>query len=194
MKRALLLMLALCLVLSVSAMGQDEAAGLKGKMFVSGYGGYTIGFGDVFKDYEETTVLGDICISSDAGISFGGAFHYGVTEKLLVGGELGLQSYKAELTIMGVSESETETEMNILASGLYALNYVEDEQAFFLAFGVGQYGGWDEFGFNAGVLYSKKMGEKLSVFVMPRFHYVMVDPDAAMMFQVVAGVTFPIGG
>ena len=194
MKRALLLMLALCLVLSVSALGQDEDEGLKGKMFVSGYGGYTIGMGDAFFDEEETIGGVTVGASFKAGISFGGAFHYGVTEKLLVGGELGLQSYKAEVTIMGTSASETETKMNILASGLYALNYVEDEQAFFLAFGVGQYAGWDEFGFNAGVLYSKKMGEKLSVFVMPRFHYVMVDPDAAMMFQVVAGVTFPIGG
>jgi hypothetical protein len=190
MKRVLLLMLALCLVLSVSALGQDEDGGLKGKMFVSGYGGYTIGMGDAF--FDET--IAGIDVSFKAGISFGGAFHYGVTEKFLVGGELGLQSYKAEASFGGISASETETKMNILASGLYALNYVEDEQAFFLAFGVGQYAGWDEFGFNAGVLYSKKMGEKLSVFVMPRFHYVMADPDAAMMVQVAVGVTFPLGG
>ncbi len=83
--------------------------------------------------------------------------------------------------------------MNILASGLYALNYVEDEQAFFLAFGAGFYGGWEEVGFNGGVLYTKMVGEKLALFVMPRFHYVMADPDAPMMFQVVGGVTFPIG-
>ncbi|MCK4372738.1 MAG: hypothetical protein KAW61_06300 [candidate division Zixibacteria bacterium] len=190
MKRAVLLMLALCLVLSVSALGQDEDAGLKGKMFVSGYGGYTIGMGDAF--FDET--IAGIDVSFKAGISFGGAFHYGVTEKLLIGGELGLQSYKSEASFGGISASETETKMNILASGLYALNYVEDEQAFFLAFGVGQYAGWDEFGFNAGVLYAKKMGEKLSVFVMPRIHYVMSDPDAAMMVQVAVGVTFPLGG
>ena len=190
MKRAVLLMLALCLVLSVSALGQDEDAGLKGKMFVSGYGGYTIGMGDAF--FDET--IAGIDVSFKAGISFGGAFHYGVSDKFLVGGELGLQSYKAEASFGGISASETETKMNILASGLYALNYVEDEQAFFLAFGVGQYAGWDEFGFNAGVLYAKKMGEKLSVFVMPRIHYVMVDPDAAMMVQVAVGVTFPLGG
>lgn len=190
MKRAVLLMLALCLVLSVSALGQDEDAGLKGKMFVSGYGGYTIGMGDAF--FDET--IAGIDVSFKAGISYGGAFHYGVTEKLLIGGELGLQSYKAEASFGGISASETETKMNILASGLYALNYVEDEQAFFLAFGVGQYAGWDEFGFNAGVLYAKKVGEKLSVFVMPRIHYVMVDPDAAMMVQVAVGVTFPLGG
>lgn len=190
MKRAVVLMLALCLVLSVSALGQDEDAGLKGKMFVSGYGGYTIGMGDAF--FDET--IAGIDVSFKAGISYGGAFHYGVTEKLLIGGELGLQSYKAEASFGGISASETETKMNILASGLYALNYVEDEQAFFLAFGVGQYAGWDEFGFNAGVLYAKKVGEKLSVFVMPRIHYVMVDPDAAMMVQVAVGVTFPLGG
>ena len=95
MKRALLLMLALCLVLSVSALGQDEDEGLKGKMFVSGYGGYTIGMGDAFFDEEETIGGVTVGASFKAGISFGGAFHYGVTEKLLVGGELGLQSYKA---------------------------------------------------------------------------------------------------
>ena len=60
-------------------------------------------------------------------IGFGGAFHYGVTPKLLIGGELGMQSYKAEVTYEGVSASDSETEMNILFSGLYAMSYVEGE-------------------------------------------------------------------
>ena len=191
MKRVLLLMLALCLALSVTAVA-EEGDGLKGKMFVSAYGGYAIGFGDAFKDIDEEIMGVTYKYSCDAGIGFGGAFHYGVTPKLLIGGEIGLQSYKAEATIGGVSASETETKMNILASGLYALNYVEDESAFFLAFGGGQYAGYDELGFYGGVLYAKKVGEKFSIFVMPRFHYVMSDP-AATMLQVVVGATLPLG-
>ncbi len=185
MKRAVLLMLALCLVLSVSAVAEN-GNGMKGWMLVSGYGGYTIGMGDAFEDWE---VAGNKH-SRDAGISFGGAFHYGVTDMFLVGGELGFQSYKAE----GPGYSNTETEMNILATGLYALNYVENEQAFFVAFGVGHYAGWDEFGFNVGVLYTRMITDKLPAFIMPRFHYVMADPDAALMFQVVVGITFPVAG
>ena len=42
----------------------------------------------------------------------------------------------------------------------------------------------DEFGINVGVLYTRMITEKIPGFVMPRIHYVMADPDAAMMFQV----------
>lgn len=189
MKRVLLLMLVLCLMLSVTAIA-EEGDGLKGKMFVSAYAGYALGFGDVFDDVEYESFTA----SFDAGIGFGGAFHYGVTPKFLIGGEIGMQSYEAEVSILGISASETNTEMNILASGLYALNYVEGESAFFLAFGGGLYGGAvdDEMGVYGGVLYAKKVGEKFSIFVMPRFHYVMSDP-AMTMVQVAVGATLPLG-
>jgi len=188
MKRAILLMVALCLMVSGSAVAEN-GNGMKGWALVSGYAGYTIGMGDAFKDWEAFGVK----YSQDAGISFGGAFHYGVTDMILIGGELGFQSYKAEATVEGVSASDTEIKMNIIGSGLYALSWTENEQAFFIAFGVGYYGGWEEVGFNAGVLYSKMLGSGYPVFIMPRFHYVMSDP-AATMLQVVVGVSFPVAG
>ncbi|MDH3890311.1 MAG: hypothetical protein OEV49_04440 [candidate division Zixibacteria bacterium] len=188
MRRSLLLMLVLCLALSVTA-AAEEGDGMKGWALVSGYGGYTFGFGDLF--FDET--IAGVNVSFEAGLSFGGAFHYGLTDKFFLGGELGFQSYKTQASLGGLSASTTDTKLNILASGLYALNYVENQQALFLAFGAGQYSGLDEFGFNAGVLYTRMAGDKFAWFVMPRFHYVLTDPSGTMV-QVVLGVTLPVAG
>jgi opacity protein-like surface antigen len=193
MKRALLLMLALCLMMSATAVA-EEGQGLKNAMFVAGYGGYTIGMGDAFEDYEMPSILGPIKLTFDAGISFGGAFHYGVSPKLLVGVEVGFQAYKAEASLLGVTESETEYKANILPCVLYALNFVEDEQAFFLTFGGGFYGGWEEAGFNAGLMYTKMVSPSVILLISPRFHYVMADPDAVTMVQIIGGVVIPLGG
>ncbi len=190
MKKGIVLVLALCLAFS-TVVNAENGNGLKGKMYVSGYGAYAIGMGDVFKEY----TAGEYKFKSSAGIGFGGAFHYGVNPKMLIGGELGFQSYKYESSGPAPypSVSDTETKMNILATAFYALNYVENQSALFLAFGAGQYGGFDKLGFNAGVMYSKMMAAGWILFVMPRLHYVMTDPDAAMMFQVLVGASFPLG-
>jgi hypothetical protein len=148
-------------------------------------------------------------------------FHYGIGEKLMFGGELGFQIYeqKASGSVAGVAFPDTSTsevKLNILFNGLYAFNYVEGEQGFFLTFGGGIYGGLggvldleqaiddlmagkevDEdgiaFGVNGGFLYTRMVSESLGLFVMPRFHLVFSDPTAKM-FQIVAGVQIPIGG
>ncbi|MCK4607011.1 MAG: hypothetical protein KAU35_06930 [candidate division Zixibacteria bacterium] len=203
MKRVFVLTMALCLAITMTVTGQD----LTGKMLAGGYAGYTLGLGDPFgtEDFELMGVK--VETKFDAGISFGGTFHYGVTEKLLIGGELGFQSYKSEVktdatTIMGVpipatDESASETKMNILATGLYALNYTDDENALFVTFGLGLYGGLGdgdggEIGLNGGVLYRKMVSETVGVYVMPRIHYVMSDP-AAKMLQIAVGVQMPLG-
>jgi len=187
MKFAITLVLAL--LMCAPAFGQDFD--LKGNMVAGGYAGYTLGMGDPFGD--------DNGCSFDAGIGFGGTFHYGVTPKMMVGGELGFQSYKAEVdavTIMGFTSpgtSSSSTETNFLGSCLYALNYADDG-AMFINFGAGLYGGADsEIGFFGGILYQKKLGETMNWFVMPRFHYVMTD-TAMKMIQIAAGVNFAIGG
>ena len=199
MKKVLIAVLAVCLIISASAFSQVD---VKGQMLASGYGGYTLGFGDPFGDTDYSYSGVTATSSYSAGIGFGGMFHYGITEKLMIGGEIGFQSYKAEVdipgqtvmgvTIPGVSESTTSTENNILGNCLYAMSY-EDESALFLTFGGGIYGGGDsEIGFFGGILYRKAFGN-IQGFIMPRFHYVMTD-TAMKMFQIAAGVQFPIGG
>lgn len=60
------------------------SADLKTCMMAGSYAGYTLGFGDAFKSYEENGVK----YSSGPNINFGGSFHYGVTDRLMIGGEV----------------------------------------------------------------------------------------------------------
>lgn len=223
MKRTLFWALTLCLVLSVSALGQDE--GLKGKSFISGYGGYTVGMGDPWGDQEvNITLLGipvEMTSKLDPTLSFGAMYHYGVSDKLMLGCEIGFQTYdeEASAVVGGMvipPESLTETKANILFNGLYALNYVEGEKGFYITFGGGIYGGLggvldfeqaltdaaagkdiDEggaaFGFNGGILYTHMVSEGFGLFVMPRFHFISSDPTSKMV-TISAGVQFPLGG
>jgi len=187
MKRTLLLVGVLCLVLSVAVSGQ----GLKGKMLVSAYGGYTIGMGDVFKDYE----LGGSKFSFGPGINFGGIFHYGLNEKMMIGGEIGFQSYKAEVEGSGTglfavpSGSSSESKVNILANGLYLMSESE-KNTFFLTGGAGVYD--SEIGFFGGILYRWAVSPSVFVFAMPRIHVVLGDATFELI-QISAGAQIPIG-
>ena len=188
MKRTLLLAGLIGLVLSVGVNGQ----GLKGKMLISGYGGYTIGLGDPFDEYE---LLG-AKYSSSAGINFGGVFHYGLGEKLMIGGELGFQSYKAEVegTILGasVSSSDSETKLNFLFNGLYQVSEAE-KNAFFITGGAGMYDYGDtEIGFFGGILYRWAVSPTVFVFAMPRIHLILADTTFELL-QISGGVQIPIG-
>jgi len=185
MKRTLLLVGVLCLVLSVAVSGQ----GLKGKMLISGYGGYTIGMGDVFDDFEEPGSK----FSNSAGINFGGIFHYGINEKMMIGGELGFQSYKSEMesTVLGNS-SDSETKLNFAANGLYLVNETE-KNAFFITGGVGFYDyGSTEVGFFGGILYRWAVSPTVFVFAMPRIHLILADSTFELL-QISGGVQIPIG-
>ena len=190
MKRTLLLVGVLCLVLSVAVSGQ----GLKGKMLISGYGGYTIGMGDVFDDIETPNFKA----SNSAGINFGGIFHYGLNEKMMIGGELGLQSYKGEVEYIGTtilgsgSSSDSETKLNFAANGLYLLNETE-KNAFFLTGGIGFYDyGSTEIGFFGGILYRWAVSPTVFVFAMPRIHLILADSTFELL-QISGGVQIPIG-
>ncbi len=77
-----LMVLALC----SAAFAQTEGMGdMKGRMMVGGFFNYAFGFGDQFKDYEET--IEDITIKAETslGFSFGGQFFYGIAPKILIG-------------------------------------------------------------------------------------------------------------
>jgi len=177
-------------VLAFSASAQD---GFKGKMMANGYLGYTLGFGDMFDDIE--SVAGTV--STDAGIHFGGNFLYGVSPKLLVGGEIFMQSYSSEVTwdlgILG-SGSEDDSETRVNFGGIIWYNLQDqDQQDLFLCGGVAMYDmGDSEFGFNGGVVYNYMVSDNIGIFGMPRLHVVMSDPSA-MMLSISAGVHLPFG-
>ncbi len=192
MKKALLIMVVASLLLAGTAFGQ----GVKGKMMISGYGGYTIGMGDAFDDYEGE----NYSFSTKAGITFGGMFHYGLTEKIMLGGEAFFQSYKFESEYTGPSipgftfedADESETKLNFGANALYAMSD-DEKKSMYLTAGVGFYDFGDtEIGFNGGFMYSQKVSPTVNVFVMPRIHIVMAD-DMFELIQIVGGVSIPLG-
>lgn len=177
MKRIILAVLMVGLLVSAPVFGQDQ---LTGRMYTGGYLGYGFGIGSAFDDVE--TIVGTI--DRGAGFGFGGTFHYGLNEKLMIGGELGFQNYEV------ANNSEMET--NILFNGLYALNY-SNETGFFMSFGGGFYGGGDtNFGINGGIVYSKLISETISLYGTPRLHVIFAD-ETPMIFQLAVGILIPIG-
>jgi hypothetical protein len=193
MNRIVYVAVILALALSAGAFGQ----GLTGKMMITGYGGYSVGFGDAFEEYEAFNYK----YSNSAGFTFGAIFHYFVNEQFAVGGELMMQSYSFDSEYTGTGSqffgdldaSVSETEMAFLFNGLYPFNY-SDEQAFFLSFGGGLYEYGDtEFGANGGIVFHRQLSPQINLYVAPRFHVVFAS-ETIMLLQLSGGVAFAIGG
>ena len=176
----------LILLLAASA---GSAASLKSLMMVGPYAGYTIGFGDAFKDYE----IGNSKFSSKAGLNFGGNIHNGLSDKMMIGGELYIQSFKYEAEVEGFgSTSDTESGTNFLFSGLYAMSQMQ-KAMFLLNAGAGLYDtGDNDIGFFGGIMYQRLMAAKISLYLMARMHFVMAS-DTVTMLQLAIGLHFWLG-
>ncbi len=172
MRKVPLAVILVILLISGIVSAQDYT----GKKIGGGYLSYAFGMGDAFKE------IGGVDLS--AGIGLGGMFHYGLKERLLLGGELGFQSYDIG--------SDGETKLNLLGSMLYNLNY-SYKNALFLTGGLGYYGGLDGIGIHAGIIYRMYISERVALFGMPRLHYVFSDPSAQML-QIAFGAQMEFGG
>ena len=153
MKRVIFIAAVLCTAFALGV----SAQGLKGKMALSAFGGYTMGLGDPFSDsdysiypgFELPPITGSI--SFDAGIDAGVMFHFGVAEKIMIGLEIDMQQYKSKATVddyevmgipvPGMSTEETQTKVNLLGNLMYAISYSETGSGTFLTVGAGIYGG-----------------------------------------------------
>lgn len=176
----------LIVLLAASA---GSAASLKSLMMVGPYAGWSLGFGDAFKDYE----IGNSKFSSSAGLNFGGNFHYGLSDKMMIGGELYMQrtSYKAEVQGFG-SSSDSETGTNFLFSALYAMSYMQ-KAMFLLNAGAGLYDtGDNDIGFFGGVMYQRMLKTTMSLYLMARMHFIMAN-DTVTMLQLAVGLHFWLG-
>lgn len=188
MRRTLFIVVALSLALSVSAGSQD----LTDQMLVSGYLGYSLGFGDYFKDFETPLAK----YENSAGISFGASFHYWLREKYAIGGEIMFQRYGHDVELkpgapIQAAADGGSTEFNLLITGLHALDYTDDA-SLFLTGGIGLYdAGGMKFGLNAGAIYRKMVTEKIGVYAMPRLHLVFAS-DMYELFQLAVGVQIPL--
>ncbi len=177
----------LILLLAASA---GSAASLKSMMMVGPYVGWSLGFGDAFKDYE----IGNSKFSSSAGLNFGGNFHYGLSDKMMVGGEIYIQSFKYKAEIEGFgSSSDTESGTNFLFSGLYAMSQMQ-KAIFLLNAGAGLYdGGSDsDIGLFGGVMYQRLLKAKMTLYILARMHFIMAD-DTITMLQLAVGLHFWLG-
>ena len=196
-----LLLLAGLMLLGGSAFAQGPAdrgysGSPAGTMMITGYGGYTLGFGDYFDDYESLNYKW----SSSAGICFGGIFHFFINNMFAVGGELYMQSYSfdSEYTgptggfFTGLDGSTSDTELNFLFNALYPMNYSE-EQAIYLMFGGGLYEfGDSEIGVHGGIAWHKALSPNINLVIAPRFHVIFAN-ETVMMVQVTAGAGFGFG-
>lgn len=197
MKRVLLMCVVFCLVISVSASAQMQD--FQGQIWATGHLGYAFGMGDAFVSYTEPFTNTEF--SSGPGIGFGGQFYYGLQNNLLIGGELMLQSYTVEMhtpanLALGLEEmdiSESQTEVNIIANALYAVNQTRNS-ALFLMGGPGLYDfGGMQMGLNSGLVWRYQMSDNVYLFGMPRFHVVFTD-FTPMMIQLTMGAQFSLGG
>lgn len=182
---------AILIVLVAASAG--SAATLKSFMMAGPYAGYTLGFGDAFKDYEDAFSK----FSSKAGINFGGNFHYGLSEKMMLDGEVYIQSFKyeAESKVAGVPQyaySNSESGTNFLFSALYAMSYMQKAMLFLNA-GAGLYDtGDNDIGLFGGIMYQRMIAAKMSLYLLGRMHFVMAS-ETVMMLQLAVGLHFWLG-
>lgn len=197
MKRILLTCAVFCLIISVSASAQ--MSDFKGQTWLCGNLGYAFGMGDAFVSYTEP--YSNTKFSTDAGIGFGGQFYYGLQDKLLIGGELSLQSYTAKMSApanlsLGIPEmdvSTSETKFNVIVNTLYAVSQTRSS-ALFLSGGTGLYDfGGTQLGLNTGLVWRYQVSDNVYLTGMPRFHVVFTD-NTPMMIQLTMGAQFSLGG
>jgi len=176
------------LIVAMLACSPLAAQGVKSCMMVGPYAGYTIGFGDAFDDYE----IGGVEYSNGPNLNFGGNIHYGLSDKMMIGGDLYVQRYSGSAEGPGIDISESDTEVNFLFSGLYALSYMQASMLM-LNVGAGIYGDESsEFGIYGGIVYEKMVGRTMSLFINPRLHFVLAD-DTITMLQLAVGLHFWLG-
>lgn len=199
MKRIVFTAMALCLLLALSISAQDM--GMKNKMMLGAYAGYTIGMGDAFDDVETAHYKWE----SSATLNFGANFHYGVAPKIMVGADFFAWMWKFEAEAVGetpgfedLGGDETNLQFAILGSALYHA-YTAEKADLFLQAGIGPHfmdGGEGasstEFGIMLGGFYKYMVSPKVGIFFMPRWHMLFSDPSA-MLIQASAGVSIPLG-
>jgi len=196
MKRVLLMLVVLMLVVAVSANAQMRD--FKGQTWFTGHLGYAFGMGDAFASYTEPATSTEF--SFGPGIGFGGQFYYGLDQKWLVGGELMLQSYTAKMSapanlaldLPAMDVSETETEINVIANSLYAVNQTPKSSLFWMGgAGLYDYGGMEP-GINSGFVWRYQVSDDWYLMGMPRMHVVFTD-NTPMMVQLTLGAQFSLG-
>jgi hypothetical protein len=181
------------LTLVSSAFAIDQS----GRIAVGGYGGYSFGFGDVFKKYEE----GDFSYQNKAGFCYGGKIKYGLTPNLALVGAVDYQAVKF------VTEGYGDIFWDVLATEDWhwtgiLLNLVcvispEAKSSPYLTAGAGYYFPNEDdgkSGFNAGLGMEHFFQDNLAVDVGARIHVIFTEVMNTTYLQTYIGLNFYLGG
>ena len=199
-KLTLLLAIVMILGLVVSASAIDQ----KGKVAISGYAGYGMGFGDAFKDVKvgyDDPDLGFIGYSfkNKLTFAFGGKVSYGLTPNLALVGALDYQAGKAEVKVsaggFGAGASESYHWMAILANIKYVLT-PEAKTCPYLTVGGGFYmpeEGDSKPGVNGGIGLEHFFQPNLALDAGARFHMIFTEDKSTTYAQILVGVIYYLG-
>lgn len=192
-KLALLMVVVMVLVSSVSALAIDQ----KGKISAGAYVGYGFGFGDIFKKYD----YGIYSLQNKMTFCFGAKVKYGLTPNIAIAGALDYHGAKTQATgnFLGyaVSGSDTWHWMAIQANGLYYFSPAAKTCPYLTA-GVGYYipsqsGADSKPGINAGVGMEHFFQPYLALDANARFHMIFTKDKSTTYGMILAGVTYYFG-
>jgi hypothetical protein len=164
-----------------------------GKFAIGGNLGYSIGFGDAFKEYSGYGYK----FKNKLGISFGAKFKYKINPKFSLGGILEYQGGSSDWETpggWGGSYDDSYHFTNLLASAIYNLK-PQQKNSFYLAGGLGLYMDGDT---NLGI----HMGGGMEHFFQPdlsldagaRFHVIFTSGETTTYINIYAGVNYYFGG
>jgi opacity protein-like surface antigen len=192
-KLALLMVVVMVFVLSVSALAIDQ----KGKVALGAYGGYGFGFGDVFKKVE----IGPYSIQNKMTFCFGAKVKYGLTPNIAIAGALdyhgGKSEAKGDFAGFDVSGSESWHWMAILANGIYHFS-PEAKTCPYITAGLGYYipsveSGDSKPGVNAGVGLEHFFKPNLALDASARFHMIFTENNNTNYAMILVGLTYYLG-
>jgi len=181
----------LALLLVVILVSPSWAIDQTKKFAIGGYGGYSFGFGDVFKEYE----FFGFKFQNKVTFSFGAKAKYGFTRNFALCGAVDYQSTKTDVEFMGISESESGHWLGLLVNGFYTLS-PEKKTCPYLTGGVGYYipdEGDSKPGINLGGGIEHFFQPNLALDAGARFHMIFTEDKNTTYIQILAGLNYYFG-
>jgi hypothetical protein len=198
-KLSLLFPLLFIMIVGTSASAIDKT----GKVAIGGYGGYSFGFGDVFKKYEghwgwdgEYYSYGyQFKVTS----SFGAKAKIGLTENIALSFALNYQRTKSESWWGNIKESESGHWPGILANGIL-IPLPEGKTCPYLTGGVGLYVHYEKWdggsdtdtkpGINAGGGIEYFFQDDLALDMGARLHVIFTEDKTSTYVQLYTGLNY----
>jgi len=173
-----------------------------GKFAIGGNLGYSIGFGNAFKEYSWGYPYNGgwygYKFKNKLGVSFGAKFKYKINPKFSLGGTLEYQGGSVDVKhsggFFGGSYNNSYHFTNLLASAIYNLK-PQQKNSFYLAGGLGLYmDGNTNLGIHMGGGLEHFFQPNLSLDAGARFHVIFTSGETTTYINIYAGVNYYFGG